>query len=343
MDLRSIYFTLPSSPPGAPYQNKVKKTGDFVAGLESILLASNLPEDRRANIRSCATGILRQKRYQQNLPAEEAQGLRSLQSDNSIAVGPPDKGGATVIMSKIKYVNKANENFSDMEAYTVLAEDPTKNQATTIKKKVNELARLNVIGPDEAKLMTLSDTHIKHASDSSPKFNIVGKHVGTATQVVEAIVNALAVETLSDLLHQNYDEGDGQPTAQDLIELMGHCLKTFFTFEGITYEQIKVTPMGSPISGLIAVAVLQKLGKRLFEEYKPKIWARYVDDTFVIIDQDKISYYEKLLNSVIPDLQLTIEEEVESKLSYMDVLICRQPDGCLACFCAILGHQTSSL
>nr|VZI44606.1 unnamed protein product [Spirometra erinaceieuropaei] len=113
-----------------------------------------------------------------------------------------------------------------------------------------------------------------------------------------SIPQALAVETLSDLLRQNYDEGDGQPTAQDLIELMGHCLKTFFTFEGITYEQIKGTPMGSPISGLIAEAVLQKLEKRLFGEYKPKFWARYVDDTFVIIDQDKISYYEELLNSI---------------------------------------------
>nr|VZI45626.1 unnamed protein product [Spirometra erinaceieuropaei] len=145
-----------------------------------------------------------------------------------------------------------------------------------------------------------------------------------------SIPQALAVETLSDLLRQNYDEGDGQPTAQDLIELMGHCLKTFFTFEGITYEQIKGTPMGPPISGLIAEAVLQKLEKRLFAEYKPKFWARYVDDTFVIIDQDKISYYEELLNSIIPDLQFTMEEEVESKLSFLDVLIYRQPDGKLA-------------
>ncbi|BHF59111.1 hypothetical protein SprV_0100206600 [Sparganum proliferum] len=85
-----------------------------------------------------------------------------------------------------------------------------------------------------------------------------------------SIPQALAVETLSDLLRQNYDGGDGQPTAQDLIEPMGQCLKTFFTFEGTTYEQIRGTPMGSPISGLIAEAVLQKLERRLFEEYKPK-------------------------------------------------------------------------
>ncbi|BHF66556.1 hypothetical protein SprV_0200957700 [Sparganum proliferum] len=141
---------------------------------------------------------------------------------------------------------------------------------------------------------------------------------------------ALAVETLSDLLRQNYDGGDGQPTAQDLIELMGHCLQTFFTFEGTTHEQIKGTPMGSPISGLIAEAVLQKLERRLFEEYKPKFWARYVHDTFVIIDQDKINYYAEELNSIIPDLQFTMEEEVGDKLPFLDVLVCRQPNGELA-------------
>ncbi|BHF82237.1 hypothetical protein SprV_0802537400 [Sparganum proliferum] len=145
-----------------------------------------------------------------------------------------------------------------------------------------------------------------------------------------SISQVLAIETLSDLLRQNYDEGNGQLTAQNLIELMEHCLKTFFTFEGITYEQIKDTPMGLPISGRIVEAVLQKLQKRLFGEYKLNFWACYVDDTFVIIDQDKITYYEELMNSIIPDLQFTMEEEREGKISFLDVLVCRQPDGKLA-------------
>ncbi|BHF58638.1 hypothetical protein SprV_0100159100 [Sparganum proliferum] len=142
-----------------------------------------------------------------------------------------------------------------------------------------------------------------------------------------SIPQALAVEILSDLLRKTFDGGDGQLTSQDLIQLMGHCLKTFFTFEGITCQQIKGTPMGSLISRLISEAVLQKLEKRLFEEYKPKFWTRNVDDTLLIIDQDKINYYEKLLNLIIPDLQFTMEEEVESKLPFLDVLLCRQPDG----------------
>nr|VZI51481.1 unnamed protein product [Spirometra erinaceieuropaei] len=135
----------------------------FLAGLESIILSSVLPEDKRADIPSCATGILRQKRDQQTLPAEEAQGLRALNSDHSIVVVPADKGGATVIMDKTDYVNKANIIFSDTGSYTILAKDPTKKQAAAIKKKVTELARLKVIGPDDSKFMTLSDPHIAPA------------------------------------------------------------------------------------------------------------------------------------------------------------------------------------
>ncbi|BHF71881.1 hypothetical protein SprV_0401494200 [Sparganum proliferum] len=136
---------------------------NFLAGLESVLLASALPEDRRADIRNCATGILRQKRRQQTLPADEAQELQSLKSDHNIVVVPADKGGATVIMDRIDYVNKANEIFSDVAAYTPLAEDPTKKQAAAIKKKVTELARLKVISPVDSTLMTLSDPHIARA------------------------------------------------------------------------------------------------------------------------------------------------------------------------------------
>ncbi|BHF80121.1 hypothetical protein SprV_0702324500 [Sparganum proliferum] len=112
---------------------------NFLAGLESILLTTVLPEDKRADKRSCATGILRHKGHQQTLPAEEAQGLRSLKSDHSIVVVPADKGGATVVMDKIDYVNKANIIFSDTDSYTILAEDPTKkNKPQPSRKRQSE-------------------------------------------------------------------------------------------------------------------------------------------------------------------------------------------------------------
>nr|VZI43370.1 unnamed protein product [Spirometra erinaceieuropaei] len=91
-----------------------------------------------------------------------------------------------------------------------------------------------------------------------------------------SISEAFVVEPHSDLLHQNYDEGGGQPTAQHLAELADHCLKTFFTFEGVTNEQVTDTLMGSPTSGLTAEGALRKLERRLSEEYKPS-WTRRQD------------------------------------------------------------------
>ncbi len=73
------------------------------------------------------------------------------------------------------------------------------------------------------------------------------------------------------------------------IDLLNHCLSNYFQFDSRFYEQIKGTPMGSPISGLIAEAVLQRLEKAVFTAISTKLWKRYVDDTFVIIKQSKLS------------------------------------------------------
>nr|VZI39741.1 unnamed protein product [Spirometra erinaceieuropaei] len=142
--------------------------------------------------------------------------------------------------------------------------------------------------------MLLNDRESYKVGDAASLKSLVAKVNRNLAQPKED--KALAVEMLTDLLRQNYDGDDDQ----DLIELVGNCLKTFFTFEGITYEQIKDSPMGPPIFGLISEAVLQKLDRRLLEEYKPKFWTRYVDDTLVIIDRDKFNFYTKILNSVNP-------------------------------------------
>ncbi|VDM03322.1 unnamed protein product [Schistocephalus solidus] len=55
-----------------------------------------------------------------------------------------------------EYVNKANNIFSDIEAYTLLAENLTKKRAAAIKKKANELAYLKVISPADSKFISLA-------------------------------------------------------------------------------------------------------------------------------------------------------------------------------------------
>ncbi len=63
--------------------------------------------------------------------------------------------------------------------------------------------------------------------------------------------------------------------------------------------------MGSPISWLIAEAVLQRLEAKVFQTFTPKLWKRYVDDTFVILDTDKLSDFHIALNNALPGIQFT--------------------------------------
>nr|VZI14951.1 unnamed protein product [Spirometra erinaceieuropaei] len=306
-------------------------------------------------------GILRQKRHQQTLPAEEAQGLRAPKSDYSIVVFPPYKGGATVIMDKTDYVNKANIIFNDTDSCTILAEDPTKKQAAAIKKKVNELTRLKVIGPDDSKFMTLSDPHIAHAYglpkvhkidaplriivpligsltynlakwlykrlkplthesrysiNSSHEFLSRMDNLNASTDEcflffdVVALFSSIPHDLAIDCVAQRLQDNPVGIPAQHVKELLKLCLKNYCRFDNKYYQQVKGSPMGSPISGLLAEPVLQRPEHEVFQTVNPKMWLRYVDDTCVVIKNREVERLHQRLNDVFPAIQLTREEAV---------------------------------
>nr|VZI19030.1 unnamed protein product [Spirometra erinaceieuropaei] len=137
----------------------------------------------------------------------------------------------------------------------------------------------------------------------------------------------LARDVLRKRLEEKYDETTGPLKIQHLMQFFAFCQRTFFTFDGRTYEQIKGTSMGSPISSQVAELVPQELEKGAFSHCKPAFWRRYVDDTFVIIEKDKLSGFQDLLNGISPDIQFTREDEKDEKLPFLDVLVTRTPDG----------------
>nr|VZI18786.1 unnamed protein product [Spirometra erinaceieuropaei] len=85
--------------------------------------------------------------------------------------------------------------------------------------------------------------------------------------------------------------------------------------------------MASPISGFIAEAVLQRLESLVFQHHKPKFCARYVDDTFVVIDRDQLLPFKERLNAVFPDIQFTMEEEENNQLAFLEVFVCLKDCG----------------
>ncbi len=83
--------------------------------------------------------------------------------------------------------------------------------------------------------------------------------------------------------------------------------------------------MGSPISGLIAEAVLQRLEAKVFQTFTQKLWKRYVDDTFVILDTDKLSGFHVALNNALPGIQFTLDKEKDRNSPFLNILFCIVP------------------
>ncbi|VDK82585.1 unnamed protein product [Dibothriocephalus latus] len=114
-----------------------------------------------------------------------------------------------------------------------------------------------------------------------------------------------------------------------ILQLLKFCLRAYFTFDEKIYEQVKGKPVVSPISELIAEVAVQRLESVVFQHHRPKFWARYVDDTFAIIERDEMLTFKERLNSPFPEIQLTMEEEENNQLAFLDVLVCRKDCCCL--------------
>ncbi|BHF80575.1 hypothetical protein SprV_0702370300 [Sparganum proliferum] len=296
----------------------------------------------------------------------EQDALKKLTADTSIVVLPADKGRSTVVLDKTDYIKKANSLLDNRQAYLRCDVEPMRKLLSQLDKTLAEMQANKVISksvrlavkPTNAAAPGFYGLPKVHKVDvplrpivslrGAPTFNLAKwlfRHlrpltsgatttVCSATQFLERLRGTrltadedLAIETLSELLEREHDETDESVERRHLVQPLKFCLKTYFTFEGTMYEQIKGTPMGSPLSGFIAEAVLQKLESLVFTTRRPKFWTRYVDDTFFIIKRGMIEEFHSVLNSVFPDIQFTMEAENNNQLPFLDVLVHRKPKG----------------
>jgi hypothetical protein len=102
-----------------------------------------------------------------------------------------------------------------------------------------------------------------------------------------------------------------------------------FSFNGKTYKQVFGSPMGSPISPVLASLVLEELETTIFGQtsIRPAFFYRYVDDIVCAVRGDEISELQCLLNSFHPKLQFTVEEENDNCLAFLDTMLIRENDG----------------
>src|SRR5436190_12795753 len=96
---------------------------------------------------------------------------------------------------------------------------------------------------------------------------------------------------------------------------------TFFKFNNIIYQQTFGTPMGSPLSPVIADIVLQDLESKALGtlNFVLPFYFRYVDDVVCAVPFDRFEYILNVFNSFHPRIQFTLEVGDHGTLNFFDV------------------------
>lgn len=95
---------------------------------------------------------------------------------------------------------------------------------------------------------------------------------------------------------------------------------TYFCFNNTFYKQISGTPMGSPISPIIA-DIEEIAFKKL--NFIPLFYYQYVDDILLSVPYDKIDYILRVFNSFHHRLQFSVKVQQNNCISFLDISILR--------------------
>ena len=81
--------------------------------------------------------------------------------------------------------------------------------------------------------------------------------------------------------------------------------------------------MGSCILPVLVDIFMEFIEHRAISTFHtpPKLWGRYIDDTFCVIEQEYAEEFYKHLNSISPSITFTLEREQSQFLALLDVKV----------------------
>ncbi len=117
-------------------------------------------------------------------------------------------------------------------------------------------------------------------------------------------------------------------TNSGILQLLKLVLKEcFFSWDGLLYKQSSGLPMGGRLSPVLANIFMEEFEYKVLSTTVPvpKMWFRYVDDVFIVWNEEFGPYDEflDLLNKQNPNIVLTVEAEKDRKLPFLDLMVKR--------------------
>ena len=113
----------------------------------------------------------------------------------------------------------------------------------------------------------------------------------------------------------------------DIISLLNFVLSNnYFVYNDSIYKQIHGCAMGSPVSPVVANLCMEAIEEMAINTtpVPPKVWKRYVDDSFCIIKRNAVDSFHNTLNSIDQHISFTIEEENNNQIAFLDALVSRK-------------------
>nr|VZI37735.1 unnamed protein product [Spirometra erinaceieuropaei] len=235
-------------------------------------------------------------------------------------------------MDKFQKLSSVGQDDNDVLVHNLSSKEFKPEQIQVLK----HAAGFNISDADPVNLVSRIESVLKHSQEPAETQHLIRQQV---TSLVIAhkprLVNPLAQQDALRALKADKSivillADKGRSTV--ILDKSEYLQKANALLEDRQAGGVRANQryaMGSPLSGFIAEAILQKLETLVFATYKPKFWARYVDDTFVVLKREMVSNFHALLNSVLPDIQFTMETENNNQIAFLDVLVHRKVNGSL--------------
>nr|VZI10255.1 unnamed protein product [Spirometra erinaceieuropaei] len=255
----------------ASFNTTDAKPVNMSAAVESILSQTEATEETKSLIRHQVSSLLMAHRPREVLSKVERDALRELKTDKDLVIVPADNGRSTTELDRTDYLQKAKGLLEDRPFYVPCATNPLKALTRELNATFLALEDSGAITPTDRRMARPQDTALARfyglpKLKGSPTYGLAkwlfrclkfltaesDTTVSLSAEFLEKLKGDLAIETIELLLQSKHDETENRLGRAQILQLLKLCLRTYFTFDGTIYEQVKGTPLGSPISGFLA-------------------------------------------------------------------------------------------
>ncbi|XP_055590441.1 uncharacterized protein LOC129742556 [Uranotaenia lowii] len=148
---------------------------------------------------------------------------------------------------------------------------------------------------------------------------------------VVSLYTNVPVQNVYDIIEQKWREiSDYTPIPWTEFKRALHTIlgASFFQYNGKIFEQTFGTPMGSPLSPVVASLLMEQLEETAIQCLRDKginlvMYKRYVDDCLIVGYENDIDCVLAEFNGQCPSIKFTLEKETENSLRFLDLKLSR--------------------